>query len=54
MKPEIIKQISGKLALEIMNDIVEIHNLLMNLDQRQAFFHIGVLIESLAERIRNE
>lgn len=54
MKPEIIKQISGKLALEIMNDIVEIHNQLLKEDQRQAFFNMGILIESLAERIRND
>ncbi len=54
MKPEEVKQISAKLALAIMNDIVRIHNYLMEDNIKSAFFEMGSLIESLAERIRNE
>lgn len=57
MKPEITKQISSEIALELMNDLVQIHNyIIMNGEKGQllAFFNLGVLVESLAERVRSE
>jgi hypothetical protein len=52
MKPEIVKTISQEIALEFLNNLVEIHNLLIKEDQREAFFRLGALVEQMAERLR--
>jgi len=54
MKPEFVKQISPDLALELLNDLVELHNLLIFDKNKEAFYLLGVLTESIAERSRNE
>lgn len=57
MKPEIVKQISPKIALELMNDLIQIHNHIISdgeKGQLLAFFNLGTLVESLAERVRSE
>jgi len=45
---------TGKEALEILNQVTEIHNLLMDDDERSAFFYLGVLSEQLAEIVKIE
>ncbi len=44
MKPEVVKRISPELALEMMNEIVYIHNMLMKEDQ-----YYGNYFEKTAE-----
>jgi len=46
--------ISRKLALYFLNELVDLHNDLLADHERQVFFKLGVLIESLAEIVRSE
>lgn len=43
---------SGKEALEILNQVTEIHNYLILDSNRSAFYCIGVLTEKLAQIVR--
>lgn len=43
---------TGKEALRILNQVTEIHNFLMEDNERSAFFHMGVLTEELAMIVR--
>ena len=43
---------TGNEALRILNKVTEIHNYLMEDNDRSAFFHLGVLTEELAMIIR--
>lgn len=57
MKPEIVKKISPEIALELMNDLIQIHNYII-MDREKgmllALFNLGTLVESFAERVRSE
>lgn len=46
--------ISPKEALKILNNITHIVNLLHHEDQREAFYHLGIFTESLAEIVRKD
>lgn len=52
MIPDIAKKISPEIALELLNELIEIHNLLIKEDQREAFFRLGSLVEMIADRAR--
>lgn len=52
MKPEIVKTISQAIAIEFLNELIEIHNILIKEDQREAFFRLGSLVEQMAQRLR--
>lgn len=52
MKTEIAEKISSEIALEFLNQITRIHNLLCASDEKEAFFVMGQLVEQLAQRIR--
>ena len=54
MKPEFVEQITSDIALELLNDLVELHNLLILDKNKQAFYLLGTLTESIAERVRGE
>lgn len=43
---------TGDEALRILNQVTEIHNFLINGNDRSAFFHLGVLTEELAMIVR--
>ena len=43
---------TGKEALDILNQITEIHNCLIKDNDRSAFFFLGALTEQLAQIIR--
>lgn len=41
-------------VLAVLNSLVEIHNLLIEGNEKSAFFHLGGLTENLAARLRND
>lgn len=52
MKPEIAQKITPEVALEFLNEITYIHNLLCSENEKDAFFMIGKLTEQLSQRTR--
>ena len=52
MNPKIVEKISPEIALEMMNEIVSIHNLLAADHENEAFYRMGSLVEQLAQRVR--
>jgi hypothetical protein len=43
---------TGKEALKLLNQITEIYDLLVNEDERMAFFNFGMLTEQLSQIVK--
>jgi len=54
MRPAIANKISPEIALELMNELIEICNILINGYDKRAYFRLGSLVEQLAQRVRED
>ncbi len=54
MNPKLVKRIDPEVALELLNDLIEINNLLIKTSERSVFFQLGSLVEQIAQRVRDD